>query len=490
VKAKKTNPLLLALLLAIVQVAPRAGAQGTITPADAWGELAGGLQLRVGTGKNTELLTETRLMLFLDVGIRNVSGAAVYVDLDQATFDFEYEIDGTWYAFVPKAPVRTSLTALQADADFRNLTQAIAPGSAKSTGLTVPLAGRSPALQLHTIASDGLGKMFEPKPGPHVVRVRTGRALDANRPAPVSNPVTVSFRTPARIDFTSQSVSFPLSPDTSLRELRFVSGPADGQALVRDVLSRPPQPSGLQELITAAALQVIEPLPYYDLTLPRRNGAADPLLPASAGQYHYIVRSGDQAVATIGLASNQGRSVLHWVGPATTSAPLFRGLQELAAMEQIRGRNYEPRLLRITGVRGMSPALVYWLRSSSGKPDIFYRPRDPDFRGWTKVESGKTYSAEELLKRARALPVAPRHDEAWAVRAAIVCTKAAPDSYAQPLYPERAEVDIGLSDQQDRIVWYVFIPGQDPAGGRTKPQPGAALLVDEVDGSCKPVGRE
>src|SRR5215207_9896658 len=63
-------------------------------------QVAGGLQLRLGEpGKNTELLTETESMLYLSVSIENLSGTPVSMDFTQATYDFEYEIDGTWYAF-------------------------------------------------------------------------------------------------------------------------------------------------------------------------------------------------------------------------------------------------------------------------------------------------------------------------------------------------------------------------------------------------------
>ena len=38
-----------------------------------WGEVTDGLQLRISTGVNTEALTGTALLLYLQVAIRNVS---------------------------------------------------------------------------------------------------------------------------------------------------------------------------------------------------------------------------------------------------------------------------------------------------------------------------------------------------------------------------------------------------------------------------------
>jgi len=81
--------------------------------------------------------------------------------------------------------------------------------------LTVPLAGRTQGLGLRAVTTDGPGKRFEPTPGPHVIRVRPGRsALDAEQP-PVSNAVTVTFRTPFRPDTSGQSVVLTTSVKSS-----------------------------------------------------------------------------------------------------------------------------------------------------------------------------------------------------------------------------------------------------------------------------------
>jgi hypothetical protein len=70
-------------------------------------------------------------------------------------------------------------------------------------------------------------------------------------------------------------------------------------------------------------------------------------------------------------------------------------------MAAVRGGNYEPRLLRVTGVRGMGSFQVIWLRSWQEPPDLFYRFPDPDFRGTTSVELDRVYNARELLTAAR-----------------------------------------------------------------------------------------
>lgn len=476
-------------IVAATLALPHAAMQAA-EPAEPWGAPAGGLQLLIRTGPNTEALTETRSMLFLDTSIRNVSNASILVDLDQATFDFEYEIDGIWYAFAPQEPVRKAGDPRD-DPAYRELTQAVAPGALKQTFLTVPLAGRSPAMVLRAITANGPGRQFDPARGPHVVRVRPGRTLDANRPTPVSNAVTISFGTP-RSAATGQSVVFTPARDTPLRELRFAGGPANAQAIIRQVLARPPQPSSVPGVITAATLQVIDPLPYYRLLIPRRVGAPDPVLPAAPEQYHYLVSSGQRAEATIALVSHQGTTTFHWMGVVANSDPAFRGLQRLAAMEQVRGGNYEPRLLSITPFRGLSTMLVLWLHSSSGKPDLFYRPNDPEFHGWTKVASDRLYTRDELLQAARALPVAPRRDASWAIRATMECARNRSPEYGGTLSPEQAVVEIDVNSRQDGILWYVFIPERLPGNQRAlvKPEPGAAMQVDEADGSCKPVARE
>jgi hypothetical protein len=460
----------------------------------AWGEVAEGLQLHVSTGRNTESLTETESILYLTVLMRNVSETPVPVDFTQATYDFEYEIDGTWYAFERIAPVRTPLSVLYAEnaaagLDLRSRIERIDPDASRWTVLTVPLAGRSRALQLFAIAASGPGQRFEPTPGGHVVRIRPGRALEATRRAPVSNAVTVSLRTPIPIDRRPQSVSFSSSRDTALQELRFASGPADGQALIRDVLARPPEPTRAPRLITSAALDVLGPLPVYELPLPRRLNAPNPPLPAMPTGHQYLVRASDQTVGTIGLASSAGGSVLNSIGSATSSELLFLALQRLAGAEQARAGSYEPRLVRVVGVRGSQPFLVLWLRSSLGRPDLFYRPPEVDVRGATTVEVEKVYSSEEFLTAARTLPVAPRFGEAWAITAATACAKAmwVPGSMSGPLIYERASVEIGLSDRADRIVWYVYFPERLPQDIVTSSHSGAGFLVDEADGTCRVV---
>jgi hypothetical protein len=418
-------------------------------------------------------------MLYLVVQLRNVSGAPVSVDFNQATYDFEYEIDGTWYAFERMAPVRTTLTVMYSET-FRQSRplQVIAPGSTGFTVLTLPLAGRSHALHLYAITQSGPGRQFDPTPGPHVIRIRPGRALEGSR-QPVSKAVTVTLRIPAQIDTRSQSVSFAASQDSALREFRFVSGPADGQSFIREVLTRPPTPASAPRLITSASLEIVEPLPFYELVLPRKPNAPDPSLPTTTNAYHYIVRASGQSVGTIGLISYPSGPALNWVGPATITEPVFSALEQLVAMEQVRGGSYEPRLVRVTGVRGTLPLLAVWLRSSSGRPDLFYRVRDPDFRGPTSVELERVYNTQAFLTAARTLPLSPRHDESWAITTATACAKAEPGTTQGPLIYDLATAEVGLSDQGDHIVWFVYFPKRQAADA------GAAFFVDDASGTCQ-----
>lgn len=452
-----------------------------------WGEVAGGLQLRVGTGVNTEKLTETRSLLFLDITVRNVSGqpATVFMAYPDATYNFEYEIDGTWYAFEPMVPVRTPLTAIRETYDIES-ERTVAPGAEKGIILTVPLAARSPGLQLHAITAEGTRVRFEPKPGPHVIRVRPGPEAIGDRPAPVSNAVTISFRTPASIDIRSQSTSFVAARDTPLRELRLARGPEEDRALILSILERPPSPSRAPLLITADAVQVWDPIPYYSLRLPRRRDEPAPGMPEPSSRRIYPVLAAGQFADLLEVESSPAGLVFDAFGNlAGDSAEVFSALQQLAGMQQVRGAAYEPRIVQLMGTRALPSLRVLWLHSSSDRSDIFYWPRPPRFSGWTKVESDRIYSWDEFLKAAQALPATPQHDEAWAIAAALACTQAQPELYRGPYLPERAEVEIGLSDERDRIVWYVFIPSPMPPGRVMNPAPGATLFVDET-GSCKP----
>ena len=105
------------------------------------------------------------------------------------------------------------------------------------------------------------------------------------------------------------------------------------------------------------------------------------------------------------------------------------------------------------------------------------------------MESDTVYAVDEFLMAARTLPVVPRHDEGWAIATAGACARAAATNRGA-LEDERVDVEIGLSDQQDRIVWYVFIPEREPDDRHSIPRPGAAFLIDEADGSCQALVRE
>ena len=464
-----------------------------------WGEVADSLQISVSTGRNTELLAEKGSLLYLSVALRNVSNAPVTVDFDQAEYEFEYEIDGRWYAFERMDRVRTPLSVMLSNPSYAAVStgmHTVAPGSVGATILTVPLAGRSRSIQLLAIASGGLGTPWEPKAGAHVIRVRPGRALIGNRRAPVSNAVTVTLRIPPQVDARSQTVSFTTSRDTPLRELRFVSGPVDGQELIRRVLARPPNPSSAPRLITSAALDVLEPIPLYDLRLVRWTDEPISTTAEPRGTHYYLVRAANETVGFVGLDSHPSGSLLGSVGVdwTTSASPfnadaLYDALQQVAQMEQVRGGNYEPRLVQVIGVRGALPPVVVWLHSS-GKPDLYYRPRDVDARSSTKVESEKLYTSDELLVAAKTLPSPARYNAAWALSIATACarefwgtrTDRNPLNYDQPVV--ESGVNGGSSREAERVGWYVYFPERNVLR-IIRSHSGIIFFVDESNGACR-----
>jgi hypothetical protein len=137
--------LAVALVLASVQSGAAGAQQTAADTTHPWGEVTDGLQLAIAAGSNTESIARTQL-LYLSVGWRNVSSAAKIADILKTdnTFDFEYEIDGIWYAFDRGEPVPTSLSRMLAG--FRSSgvggePGTIAVGAVTSTSLNVPLAG-------------------------------------------------------------------------------------------------------------------------------------------------------------------------------------------------------------------------------------------------------------------------------------------------------------------------------------------------------------
>jgi len=494
--ARLAFPAVLSILVlaSVVYAAQQAGTSANDPLAGlAWGEVADGLQLSISTGVNTEKLAESTSLLGLSVVLRNASDAPASVSMDTGggTYDFEYEIDGTWYAFDPMTPVRTPLTASRERMGVSDYERTMTPGTSKWTMLSIPLAGRSQRLQLNAITGNDPGKQLEAKPGSHVVRVRPGRAAISGRTAPISNAVTVAFRTPSDAGTLHQSVTFTPASDTPLRELRIARGSTEDRAFILSALERPPSPGTAGQLITAEALQIWDPIPGYELRMPRRRDEPEPGLPTPTSRRNYLALAAGQLAGLIGIESSASGPMLYSIGSSPVEAgPVYRALQKLAGVPQVQGADYEPRIVQILGTRAVPSLMVLWLHSSSNRPDLFYWPRPANFRGWTKLESDKVYAWAEFLQVAQVLPVAPKHDEAWAVSAAMSCARAPSNPYPNTLLPERAVVDIGLGDQQDRIVWYVFIPEPRDPRRIVVPQPGAALLVDEADGSCIPVMRE
>ncbi len=494
-----------ALLAALLCLAPAgAPAQQTTAAAkvDAWadvphGEAVDGLQSRLEIGSNTENITATQSLLMLQLTVRNVSARPILMDLYQATYDFEYEIDGTWYAYEPRTPVRTTYDlSLAASPRLGASIHTIPAGSSNLTFLVAPLADLAPTLRLQPIARSGSAQYFKPTPGAHIIRVRPGNALLDGRQAPISNAVTLTFRMPVRSTAGEQSVSFTLPRNSKLRELQFAAGLADGQALVRDVLARPPDPQNAPRLFSTPVLASPGPLAYYLWTLPRQGKAADPPLPTQPGRYYYPLYAADQVIGYIAMqatpsgAAFVGMNALDHYHGLSEEFRTLQGLEQLAALPQLRGRNYEPRLVQVDGTPGASTLFVFWLHASSGQRDLLFLPGNPELRGWPKLQSGKLYTTGEFLQAARALPLQPVHDEKWAIAAATVCADDQAENYEafRVFYPEKARVEIELSREQDRVMWYVVIPGPKPSGIIDQDL-GREWLVDDADGSCRGAGR-
>lgn len=375
-----------------------------------WGEEAGGLRVNVGVGNvSGPLPSGNRSELDLYVWIRNDSDAPVPTNLRLSgdTWRFEYEIDGTWYAFDPMPPIRTMFSTVapfhaELGAREQDLWPEIAPGAAAGTYLPVPLVAPSPTMQLHAITANGPGARFDPKPGPHTLRVRPRGVLEVGREIPVSNAITITLKPLPTSETRAQQVSFATS--AAFGNLRFIQGPEGGQALIRQVLARPPQTVSVPVVVYSSNLQVLPPLPFYDLRLSQTTGAPVPALPAKATSLRYLVRSGDAFAARIYVDPRPDGPTFVAMGSDRSDGAPITALEELAAMDAVRGGDYEPRLLQVTNEARRQSLTVIWLHSVSGKPDLFYRPRDPDFRGETLVESQKLYTTAEFLAAVQAAP--------------------------------------------------------------------------------------
>jgi hypothetical protein len=154
-------------------------------------------------------------------------------------------------------------------------------------------------------------------------------------------------------------------------------------------------------------------------------------------------------------------------------------------MEQVRGGNYEPRLVEVNGVLGSSPIIVLWLHSTSGRPDLYYRPLLSEFGGVSKVEMEKVYAAEEFLAAARELPSVPRYNEAWAINIGSACARASWPEDSNPLDYDQgvAEAGVGSGSAQGGVLgWYVDFA---ELGRTLAVHSGIRYFVDEATGACR-----
>jgi hypothetical protein len=377
-----------------------------------WGEEVDGLRINVDPGNVTGPLPyRDRLELDLYVWIRNVSAAPIPANLDLfgAAYNFDYEIDGTWYAFDPMPPIRTPWSEVPAvfaalGARKQDLWVEIAPGAATTAYLPVPLVSPLATLQLHAITAMGPGPRFDPKPGVHTLRLRPRAVLgDGHRP-PLSNTITITLKPLPAVETRAQQVSF--AAGSAFGSLRFIQGPEGEQALIRQALARPPQTVSVPLVVYSTSLQVLPPLPFYDLRLQQTATASDPALPTKATSLRYLVLSGDAFAAHIYVDPRPDGPAFVSMGSDSRDGRPISALRELAEMDVVRAGDYEPRLLQVTNEARRQALTVIWLHSSSGKPDLFYKPRDPDFRGTTTVESQKLYTTTEFLAAAQAAPPA------------------------------------------------------------------------------------
>lgn len=462
-------------------------------PARRWGEVTDGLQLAVQDVAPAQP-TQDDSLIHVGVMMRNASDTEITLNSTLPSVgrnDFEYEIDGTWYAFEPAAPAPTPYSTRKLV--LARSSAAVTDGNQTTSNGTV--VGGMPSAwllstissSLHVMSADGPGAGFVPAPGAHILRARPRRELLAGRQAPVSNPAIMVLKPFTVFEAGEQSVEFNPPDGRPLGGLRIASRPPDDRTLIRQVIARPPDPASVPLVVNSTALQVVGPLTYHELKLPYYTNAVNPPLPDAISRYRYVVNSGIEVAATIDIATGQDGLVLWSMEPASSSnmQAMFDALQFMGALERFRSGDYEPRLLQVTGERGMKPLLVMWLHSPSGKPDQFYLPR-PNDAGVTKVASDRLYTRDDFLADARALPLTPQHDAAWAIATAAACAAAATSA---ELVPDRAEVETGLGEQQDRVIWYVHIPAVRPLGAISSPLPAASYQVDDMDGTCRPIER-
>jgi hypothetical protein len=249
---------------------------------------------------------------------------------------------------------------------------------------------------------------------------------------------------------------------TSLRQaFRFVEAPGDSRVVAQDALKQPWVVSlaNTPRLADFDDLQLLEPIERHNLALPRRLDAPNPSLPSSpAARFEYPVVAAGEGIASVRLELND-RGEAHFLlnlSGQQDGTPLVQALSRLATMERVQTGDYEPRLLELTRYRGSAPATltVLWLRSRSGRPDLFYHPQKANARIKTRLESERLYAADEFFKAARALVATPTRDERWAIDVATACARmAAAPTGRRPLLFDQPTVEVGFNDaKRDRLV--------------------------------------
>jgi hypothetical protein len=413
-------------------------------------QAAGGVELRLVAAVNAEQRVAEDHLLRLAVQIRNVGQDPIPFDAASISYQFEYEIDGTWY----RPENGSSQTALP---------MTLAPGGQRQLSLIFAI---NDTYRYHGLYA--AGARLNLTPGRHSLRVR---ALPFQ---PVSNTITVEI--PAR---AARPVSpTPAAPVSNFRNFRFAAGPAGGLEVATNFLKRPPSNlaymlANSPQLADFDALEVLPAVGWYDFSLREAPQTIDnrsvpvptSALPEKTPMFAYLVRSAGQGILSIVVRVNPaGRTELWSASPQDASVQV-RTLEQLATMEKVRSGSYEPRILRVFGRAGSTPRMNLWLRSASGNSDLYY------------VET--LYEKEEFLRLAGQNRL-PTKDAAWAIRQAFSCSGSWTTRY--PLEFGKATA-VPFESNTATLQWRVTIPQQMPTS-IFETHTDLILLVDESTGNC------
>lgn len=439
-----------------------------------WSDVESGVQIRLAEAWAATERAQRDGFFPLALQIRNVADTPLPVDQDRLTFEIEYEIDGKWYGFESAGATGDASRGTVPGLTLRR--DAVTP-----MFTVIDLVQRSRYLSLYALPTTATSERLVLTPGRHSIRARfrpTAFGADRNGSKPSG---AVSIVVP-RITLSASSAAASAPLLRQLRAFQFPAVPSNSRSVAEEALKRP-TPIALTKtprLADYESLQLLDPIGFYDLVLPRAAGDPDPTLPVQAVQLEYLVVANGEGVGSIAVRDSQpGRLNTY---SHQEPAPIVKALVQLAGMVPVRSGGYEPRLLRVLGYRGLSYIHVLWLHSSAGRSDLFYRYESPEQRSLSRVQVERLYTRDDFLKAGRERPLAPVHDEAWAIGIATACAQE-DASGARALLFANGTAQYGVNDRGDAVVWFVYFPGRQP---QRKPS-GAAFTVDEASGKCAPV---